>query len=168
MELRFVTPDLRRLDLAVSEALVVPLFSDQRPPRGVAGLVDYRLAGHISELLRRETLRGAAFERLLVPGRPKLPFDKILLLGCGDSRALNPQVFAAAVDQVLNALAELGVRRAVVELPGRAQGLIGAELATEILLERAQPYEQFDTWTLVDTAEAAREVGTNLRRDRRR
>ncbi len=168
MELRFITADLRRLDLAMSEALVVPLFLDQRPPRGAAGLVDYRLAGHVSELMRRGTITGKSFERLLVRGRPKLPFDKILLVGCGDSTLFNPQIFARAVDEIMGALAELGVRRAVVELPGRADELLPAELAAEILLERAGDRREFDTWTLIDSAEAARDVSQNLRRDRRR
>jgi len=168
MDLRFIPPEPRRLDMAVSEVLVLPLFTDQRPPRGVAGLVDYRLAGHISELLRRGTISGAALEQLLVRGRPKLPFDKILLVGSGDSHAFNPQIFAAVVDVLLGALSQLGVRRAVVELPGRAEGRIAPELAAEILLERALGFPEFDVWTLIDSADAARAVSQGLRRDRKR
>ena len=168
MELRFIPPDLRRLDMAASEVLVLPLFADLRPPRGVAGLIDYRLAGHISSLLRRGTIAGEPLEQLLVRGRPKLPFDKILLVGCGATFDFNPQVFSAVVDVVLAALSQLGVRRAVVELPGRASNLIAPELAADILLQRAELFPEFDVWTLIDHGDAARLVNQGLRRDRQR
>lgn len=168
MELRFIPPDLRRLDLAASEVLVLPLYLDLRPPGGVAGLIDYRLAGHLSSLLARGTISGEVLEQLLVRGRPKLPFDKILLVGCGATSEFNPQVFAAVIDVVLAALAQLGVRRAVAELPGRALGLIAPELAADILLQRAAAFPEFDVWTLVDHGDAARAVSQGLRRDRQR
>ena len=38
LDLKYVTPDLRRLDLFVGEVLVVPIATDERPPRGAAGL----------------------------------------------------------------------------------------------------------------------------------
>lgn len=167
MELRFILPDLRKLDSAVCEVLVLPLREDQRPPRGTAGLVDYRLAGHISELLRRETITGRLLEQFLVRGRPKLPFDKLLLVGTGSTAEFSPQVFAAVIDSTLMALSSLGVRRAVVELPGRAEDEIAPELAAEILLSRAEKYPDIDACTLIDTAEAAKIVTLGLRQDRK-
>lgn len=167
MELRFVQPDLRRLDLLVSDVLAVPIGAGERPPGGCAGLLDYRLAGRISEVIRSGALRGAIGDKVFLSGRPKLPFDKVLLYGQGELEKFNPQIYAGLVDALLQTLSELGVRRAVVELPGRAKELIKAETAAEILLERTGDHPLFDSWTLVDSSAAQREVTNLLRRDRR-
>ena len=167
MELRFVQPELRRLDLLVSEVLAVPIANNERPPRGCAGLIDYRLAGKISNVMASGALQGEIGEKVFLSGRPKVPFDKVLLYGVGDLDHFNPQIYAGLVDQLLTSLAALGVRRAVVELPGRAHDLIEPEAAAEILLERAGSNPMFDTWTLIDSASAQRAVTALLRRDRR-
>lgn len=167
MELRFVQPSLRRLDLLVSEVIAVPIEEMVRPPRGSAGLLDYRLDGRISAVLENGTFRGAVGEKLLLSGKPKLPYDKLLLYGMGDAQSFNQHIFAGLVEDLLESLADLGVRRAVVELPGRLKELIEPEVAAEILLTRAGENPLFDTWTLVDSAAAQRVVTELLRRDRR-
>lgn len=167
MELRFVPPDLRKLDLFVSEVLAFSLFEGERPPLGTAGLVDYRMAGQVSRLIAQETLVGRLGEKMLLAARPRLPFDKLLIVGAGKAEEFNPQIFAGLIDQLLFTLSESHVRRAVVELPGRAMDLIEPELAAEILLERAGDDPQFDTWTLVEPAEAQRRITARFRRDRR-
>ena len=50
VELRFVTPELPRLDEIDSEVLACAVWSDARPSHGVAGLCDWRLGGRISDL----------------------------------------------------------------------------------------------------------------------
>ena len=50
VDLRFVAPDLRRLDEAGSEVVVCGVWKDQRPLTGLACLLDWRLAGRLSRL----------------------------------------------------------------------------------------------------------------------
>lgn len=167
MELRFIPPDLRQLDLMVSEVLAVPLAVDERPPQGTAGLVDYRLAGKLSKVIISGALTGGLGEKVLIPGRPKLTFDKVLVYGCGELDAFNPQVFHRLIELLLSTLQDMDVRRAVVELPGRATGRVSPEEAVQIVLEKATKYPSLDTWTLVDTPEAQRAAKSVLRRDAR-
>lgn len=167
MEIRFVSPDLHQLDLIVTELLAVPVALGERPPTGCAGLVDYRLAGRVSEVIQSGALSGQVGEKVFIRGRPKLPFDKILLYGAGDDSKFNPQIFGGIVEDLSRTFSEMGVRRAVVELPGRAKELITPELSAEVLLERIGKNPQVDTWTLVDTPAAQRAVSGLMRRDRR-
>ncbi len=167
MEIRFVSPDLNQLDLIVTELLAIPVSHGQRPPLGCAGLVDYRTAGRVSEVIKAGALQGQLGEKVFIRGRPKLPFDKILLYGAGSPASFNPQTFTGIVQMLIETFGELGVRRAVVELPGRAENLITPEMAAEILLEQAGENPHVDTWTLVDTPAAQRAVSGLLRRDRR-
>src|SRR5262249_6798166 len=72
VELRFVTPELRRLDEVGSEVLAFGVFSDERPPHGTAGLVDWRLSGQVSRLMRQAFVTGKRSEVVMLPLRPKL------------------------------------------------------------------------------------------------
>lgn len=158
MDLRFTIPDLRKLDLAGTEVLVATLCSDERPPHGVAGLIDWRLAGRVSRLLESGFATGEVCETLLIPGKPKLPFDKIVLFGVGDSVEFNERVYRAVLDKILRTLEGLRARTAVVELPGRHFGGIAPDRAADILLETAAGQKEHDVWTLVESQEAQRSI----------
>jgi hypothetical protein len=168
MDLRFTTPTLRRLDLVGTEVLVAGLAADERPPHGVAGLVDWRLAGRLSRLIQSGFATGRIGEVLLIPGRPKLPFDKILLFGLGPKRAFDEAVFRELTERVLDTLAGLRARTAVVELPGRHFGAIAAEKAADILLESAGGRREHDVWTLIEPGEAQRVITQHMIQERRR
>jgi Cytosol aminopeptidase family, N-terminal domain len=168
MDLRFVAPSLRRLDLSGTEVLVATLSTDERPPHGTAGLVDWRLSGRISRLLLRGFATGNVGEVLLVPGKPKLPFDKVLLFGIGDTGSFDEARFRAALEKILGTLEGLRARTAVVELPGRHFGAITPESAADILLECAAGRREHDVWTLVEPAEAQRAISQHVMQERRR
>ena len=66
--------------------------------RGFAGLLDWRLGGRLSALLAAGFVTGEAGEALLVPGKPHVPFEKVLVVGLGARGAFDDGAFRAAVD----------------------------------------------------------------------
>ena len=168
MDLRFTTPSLRRLDLTGTEVLVATLATDERPPHGVAGLLDYRLSGRISNLLLTGFASGEKGEVLLVPGKPKLPFDKIVLFGIGATTEFDEGTFHDSIAKILETLEGLRARTAVVELPGRHFGGILPERAADLLLESAGGRREHDVWTLVESADAQRAITQHMIQERRR
>ncbi|MEB2312463.1 MAG: leucyl aminopeptidase [Sorangiineae bacterium] len=168
MDLRFSLPQLRRLDLTGTEVLLANLSTLDRPPHGVAGLADWRLGGRVSALLESGFATGAVGEVLLVPGRPKLPFDKIVLFGVGAPGEFNERVFRVVIERMLATTEGLRVRSAVVELPGRHFDGISPERAADILLESAGDRQEHDVWTLVEPAEAQRAITQHMIQERRR
>lgn len=168
MDLRFTTPELRKLDLLGTEVLVSTLASDERPPHGVTGLLDFRLAGRISRLIKAGFATGKVGEVLLLPGKPKLPFDKLLLFGIGKQAEFNDPVFRGVVDKMLRTLEGLRARTAVVELPGRHFDAISPERAADILLESAGGQKEHDVWTLIEPLEAQRAITQHMIQERRR
>jgi hypothetical protein len=168
VELKFLPPQLRKLDLAGTEVLIAAICSDERPPHGVAGLVDWRLAGRLSALLKQGFATGEVGEVLLIPGKPKLPFDKIVLFGIGRGADFNEQVFRAVVERILKTLEGLRARTAVVQLPGRHIDAIAPERAADVLLERAGGNPQHDVWTLLEPNEAQRAITQHVILERRR
>lgn len=168
MELRFIAPTLSELDRAGMEVLVAPLFADERPPRGVAGLFDWRAAGRLSRLIQTGFVDGALGEVLMLPGKPALPFDKIIMLGAGVSAELDHGVFSGLVDRLLRTLEGLRARTAVVQLPGRHRDAITPESAADILLEAAADKPEHDVWTLVESPAGQRAITEHLLKKRRR
>jgi hypothetical protein len=168
MDLRFTQPDLRKLDLSGTEILACSLSRGERPPRGVAGLCDFRLGGRLSRLVKGGFATGSLGEVVLVPGRPKLGFDKILLFGIGIPADFSELVFRSVVENMLGTLEGLKARTAVVELPGRHLDAISAERAADILLEIAGARAEHDVWTLIETAEAQRVITQQTILERRR
>jgi len=168
VDLRFTQPHLRKLDLTGTEVLACALAPGERPPRGVAGLCDYRLAGRLSRLVASGFATGALGEVLLVPGRPKLPFDKVLIFGVGEQQDFSELVFRDVVERILATLEGLRARTAVVELPGRHFDGISPERAADILLEIAGARPEHDVWTLIESAEAQRVITQQTILERRR
>jgi hypothetical protein len=168
MDLRFTTPDLRALDQIGTEILIAGLTEGERPPHGVAGLVDWRLAGRLSSLVKRGFATGKLGEVLMVPAKPRLPFEKVLLFGTGPRHEFEEALFRSVIERVLFTLTELRVRSVVAELPGRHFGGISAERAADILLESAGGSRDHDVWTLVETIEAQKTITRHMIQERRR
>jgi hypothetical protein len=168
MEVRFVAPDLRKLDRLKSEALALAFFEDERPLRGALGLVDWRLCGQISKLLVRGRARGAQGETVLVPTRPRLPFEKLFLFGAGREEELDADRFAEVVERMLTTLDRARVRASVLGLPGRSGERIDAASAMHLFLACAARHTEQDQVTLVEDVEAQRSMAPVVERERRR
>lgn len=168
MELRFVGPELAELDRVGAEVLVAALFRDERPPRGVAGLYDWRSAGRLSRLMQEGFVAGELGEVLMVPAKPSLPFDKMIFFGAGDRDAFDDLVFGALVERILATMEGLRTRSVVAQLPGRHLEVISAERAADLLLDGAADKPEHDVWTLVESSASQRAIGEHLLKKRRR
>ncbi|MBI4704472.1 MAG: leucyl aminopeptidase [Deltaproteobacteria bacterium] len=168
MELRFVPPKLGELDGLDAEVLACSLWEDVRPCVGLAGLCDWRLGGRVSRRLRDGFFAGAAGEVLLLPGRPRLSFDRILLFGAGASGGFDEGRFRQVVEHMLAVIAGLCASVAVVELPGRQSDTIAPERAADMLLEAAARRAEPGIWTLVESAPARRRITEHMIEQRRR
>jgi hypothetical protein len=168
MLFRFVAPSLAKLDELDSEVLVATVHTDVRPARGVVGLCDFRMGGRISKLLQSGFVSGAHGEVVMVPGKPFLSFDKILLFGAGPIAEMKIARFDELVTSFYRRLAKLRARVAVVELPGRAHGSIAPNEAGQAVLRESQRDRECDWWTLVESPEGRGVMEALVQEKRRR
>lgn len=168
MDLRFIAPDLRQIDTVGAEVLACALFSDQFPPRGVVGLVDWRMAARLSRYLEFSQIAGHLGEAVLIPGKPRIPFEKLLLFGAGPSVSFDETAYVEVISRMLQALDGLKVRMAVVERPGRDLRTIDAARAVELLLRTCSDQGGQDAWTLIETIDDQKAMSLHLAEERRR
>ena len=112
--------DLSRWDSAPpGDAICVPVWTDVRPLRGAAGLLDWRMCGRLSAMLSSGKVTGAEGEQTLFPSAHRLPWRLVLALGAGPRRDFSEKRFQASVRRGFDAAKGLGARRLALALPGR-------------------------------------------------
>jgi len=168
MELRFIAPELRQLDTVGAEVLACAVFSDQLPPRGMVGLVDWRMAARLSRYLDAGDITGEVGEVVLIPGKPRIPFEKLLLFGAGASQQFDEEAYLDVIGRMLKSLASLKVRMAVVERPGRWLSALEPMRAMELLLRTCSDQGEQDVWTLIEAPDEQKLITQHLAEERRR
>lgn len=168
MTVHFAAAELARIDgLDPAPALVLSLFTDERPLRGVAGLADWRLGGRLSRLLKAGRMTGRSGEvTLLPPSRRRLPFERLVLFGLGESD--HPGLFGEeryrdAVGRMRAVLEKAGIQRYAIQPPGRATGLIAPRRALELWLEVAADDHIPAEVTVIESASGQKEMSEALR-----
>jgi hypothetical protein len=161
MDFRYVIPDLRKLDALSAEVACCAIWQDEWPMLGLAGLVDWRLAGRLSDLAKRGFLTGAADEIVLMPARPGLPFEKLLVLGLGKKSDFRDETVTRVARRLLQTLEGLQIRKAVVELPGRADRSIAPERAAQLVRAAVGESDVHDAWWLVEDADAEKAIASS-------
>jgi hypothetical protein len=141
MALSVLPLDLARWDESKRDCLVLPVFKDDRPLRGAAGLADWRLCGKLSRLVKSNRASAEAGESMLLPPGRRLKFSKILWFGLGESKGYSDERFRKDLVWIIEVVRKAGVTDWAVQPPGRASGLIGARRAVEIIMEQ----EELDT-----------------------
>jgi hypothetical protein len=118
MRLSFADAGLAVLDaLEGVDAACLFVFEDQRPLKGAAGYIDWRLCGGLSRILVGGHFVGERADALLFPTGGRLPFERIFCFGAGPRQALTPASFAAQVKRACEAMSRAGSRAFVTELP---------------------------------------------------
>jgi hypothetical protein len=109
-----------------AEVVVVTHFESDRPLRGEAGRVDWRLCGMLSDLLASGRLRGAAGDAALLPTFGRLRTPRVLVLGLGAAAGFGAVDVKNLARVAVVRLARLRVTTAALALPGHWTGLLPA------------------------------------------
>jgi hypothetical protein len=117
-----------------ADLLVAPHFEGDRPLRGAASRVDWRLCGHLSEMLARGAFQGAADEVVLVPTGARLRAPRALLLGLGPREGFSQKTLRASVRVAVGRAALLRTATVALALPAEADSGLPAERAAAAAL----------------------------------
>ena len=164
MPLSVLPLDLARWDETTRDCLVLPVFKDDRPLRGAAGLADWRLCGRLSRLISSHRATSEMGETMLLPPGRRLKFNRVMWFGLGDAKGYTDDRFRKDLAWILGVVQKAAVNDWAVQLPGRASGLIGARRAVEIILEDRLLVEQ--PITLLEDPAGQKDIAELLRSQR--
>ncbi len=100
------------------DALCLFVAEDERPLRGTAGFVDWRLCGALSRVLLEGFFRGTEGECLLLPTGGRLPMKRIFVVGIGSRRKLDPAGLGRILSNASEMLQRAKVPSVALEVPG--------------------------------------------------
>lgn len=118
-------------DRMESEVAAALFFEDERPLRGPAALLDWRLDGRITEMLLQNRASGCAGERILVTNNGKLGSGAVLFCGGGRWAGLDQERYFELILQLLQTCRQAGFMRFALCL-GPPQEIEPAELKQRI------------------------------------
>lgn len=164
MALSVLPLDLSRWDETSRDCLVLPVFSDDRPLRGAAGLADWRLCGRLSRLIKADRATGAAGETMMLPPGRRLRWKRVMWFGLGDAKGYSDERFRKDIGWIRDVVKAAAASDWSMQAPGRASGMIGARRAVEIMLEDATFSDQ--NLTLLEDPAGQKDIAELLRSQR--
>jgi hypothetical protein len=164
MALSVLPLDLARWDETTRDCLVLPVFRNDRPLRGAAGLADWRLCGRLSRLLKSNKATAEAGETMMLPPGRRLKFKRVMWFGLGDAKGYTDDRLRKDLTWIAGVVKNAGCADWAVQAPGRASGLIGARRAVEIILEDQALAEQ--SLTLLEDPAGQKDIAELLRSQR--
>jgi hypothetical protein len=112
------------------------VFQDERPLKGLAGYLDWRLCGSLSRILFEGRFTGVEGDALLFPTWGRLSFGRVFCFGAGKRDKLDREAFVALCRRAGEALSKAGVQTFVGQVP-KVVGVDDVERARLFLAECA-------------------------------
>jgi len=104
--------------------LVLGVFSDEKPPRGICGLMDWRLNGMISREIKQRHITGEFKERVAMPYPDRVGSELLLLYGMGALSDLSyDRIYNAAYD-IADTMNKIKIWDFAFDLPGEGRSTL--------------------------------------------
>ncbi|HPK54140.1 MAG TPA: M17 family peptidase N-terminal domain-containing protein [Smithellaceae bacterium] len=145
-----VTISTEAPDLPVHKCLALGIFSDEKPPRGVCGFIDWRLNGFISAQMKQGRINGAFREKTVIPFPRRIGTEIVFLFGLGAMAEFNPERIYTSAYQIISTVDGLHCNKFAFDLPGENRGLISTAVIVEAMLAGFFDYLSRDIEKLAD------------------
>jgi hypothetical protein len=123
------------IDLQESDLLITALFEDERPLRGTAGWIDWRLNGMLSCFLTESRLTGEEREKILIPSQGRILPGLILIFGLGKLKEYSYLSIRKKVPFIVETLKNLKISRLCLSFPYGEDLNVDCGKLTEVFLE---------------------------------
>jgi len=123
------------VDLQECELLVTGFFQDERPLKGTSGLIDWRLNGMLSHLLKEGKMTGEWQETTLIPSYGRVIPQLILFLGLGKVRDYSTLRLRDLSPRLFQTLRNLKSSKVCLSFPSNERYKVDCGKSAEVLLE---------------------------------
>jgi hypothetical protein len=152
-------PDRAATERSRVDLGVVPVFSDERPLLGLAGLIDWRGSGCLSAVVRSGFCSSAPREQVLLPCDRRLPVDRLVLVGLGPREHYDEARARALAEQLVRIAVGLGAPTVLIALPTHGRDRTLTEVAFQSLVATIEEREREREREASDRTPTPTEVG---------
>jgi hypothetical protein len=145
-----VAADLPALDSVCDDAMVALIYADEKPPRGLAGLIDWRTDAAISRMAAGGRINGEYGECVLFSTNNRTACGFILFFGLGRKRELTLERLRNAAAIVGSKLHKANVKRFALGLPPADEDRIAWPEALAIFLGAIAEAGPWESVTIID------------------
>lgn len=121
-------------DALARETLILGFFSDERPPRGYCGLVDWRLNGMISTEIAEGRISGSFLEKIAYAFPTRIHAARLLLFGLGAVSDLTYDRLYNAGFEMARTVNGIGATDLALPIPAAGRGPLQLAGMTEALI----------------------------------
>jgi len=116
------------------ENLVLAFYTDERPPRGYSGLVDWRMNGLLSTEIARGRISAAFGEKVIFPQPDRITVKRLILFGLGPvSEATQGRLYEAGC-RIVETMTDLLCRNFAVNVPTAGRPRLSIQETAEAML----------------------------------
>jgi len=131
VDLLLGTIDFDVFDRCDAHDLALPIFLEDRPPMGLAGLADWRLHGLVSNWIARRFIEPREAKPVLYGGDSRLSFDRIFIQPMGSMADIKAADLARRNEEFASVISLAGVHDLACPVPGLGAEGIEDEYALE-------------------------------------
>jgi hypothetical protein len=121
-------------DTLARETLILGFFSDERPPKGYCGLVDWRLNGMISAEIAGGRISGTFLEKVVCAFPKRIRSSRLLLIGLGQLSELTYDKLYNAGFVMAKTVRGIGAGDLALPMPAAGRGPLQLPGMTEALI----------------------------------
>lgn len=105
-------------DVPEHKCLALGIFSDEKPPRGICGFLDWRLNGFISREIKQGRILGRFGEKVIIPFPGRINTEILLLFGLGALAESNYDRIYASAYSIIQVVDRMKLAGFAFDLPG--------------------------------------------------
>jgi hypothetical protein len=103
------------------DTLCLFVAEDERPLKGAAGYLDWRLCGALSHILIDRFFTGSPGDCLLIPSQGKIAMSRIFAIGIGHLNGFGADALSRAMKDAARILSRAQIPAVALEIPGKGQ-----------------------------------------------
>lgn len=158
-------------DISLYKCLALGIFSDEKPPRGICGLIDWRINGLISREIKAGRITGQFREKVVIPFPGRIGSEILLLFGLGRLAELSYEKIYTSGYEIAEAIAGMKISDFAFDLQGENRSNLPLAAVVESIITGFFDYFSRDveklantTARIVTSAENAKAISTGIKR----
>lgn len=121
-------------DLPRNKCLALGIFSDERPPRGICGFIDWRINGFISRKIKAGQITGEFREKVIIPFPGRIGSDILFLFGLGRLAELDYEKIYTSSYEIAEAVAGMKINDFAFDLHGENRSNLALAAVIESMI----------------------------------